>query len=80
MAEDYSKTLLYRALKDKYTAIVSEAEATLEIYFKNSVGIGEHTDILLEVDKWVKSLAEADENLEILGRYFDEYGDLKKGK
>ena len=22
MAEDYSKTLLYRALKDKYTAIV----------------------------------------------------------
>ena len=71
---------LLKAAISKYQAQRDEAKAHLHILFKNSVGIGEHTEILVEVDKWVKSLAEADENLEILGRYFDEYGDLKKGK
>ena len=56
---------LLKASFDKYEAQKSEAIAHLDILFKNSVGIGEHTDILAEVDKWVKSLAEADENLEI---------------
>ena len=71
---------LLKAAIDSYKAQKSEAVAHLDILFKNSVGIGEHTDILAEIDKWIKSLAEADENLEILGRYFDEYGDLKKGE
>ena len=71
---------LLKASFDRYEAQKSEAIAHLDILFKNSVGIGEHTDILLEVDKWIKSLAEADENIEILSRYFDEYGDLKKRK
>tara|TARA_B100001175_G_C19259192_1_gene518557 strand:- start:263 stop:496 length:234 start_codon:yes stop_codon:yes gene_type:complete len=74
----YNKLL--KASLDKYQAQKSEAIAHLDILFKNSVGIGEHTDILVEVDKWVKSLAEADENLEILGRYFDEYGESKGGE
>jgi hypothetical protein len=34
--------LLYRALEAKYKAQIAEAEATLSIYFHNSVGIGEH--------------------------------------
>ena len=71
---------LLKASLDKYEAQKSEALAHLEILFKNSVGIGEHTDILTEIDKWVKSLAEADENIGILGKYFDEYGDSKNGE
>ena len=43
--------------------------------FKNSVGIGEHTDILSEIDKWVKNLSEANENLQTLLDNFDDYGD-----
>ena len=74
----YNKLL--KASFDRYEAQKSEAIANLDILFKNSVGIGEHTDILVEVDKWVKRLAEADENLEILSKYFDEYGDSKKRK
>ena len=71
---------LLKASLDKYEAQKSEALAHLEILFKNSVGIGEHTDILVEIDKWIKSLADADENIEILGKYFDEYGDSKNGE
>ena len=68
---------LLKAAYFSYNAQKVEALAHLEILFKNSVGIGEHTDILSEIDKWVKSLSEADENIETLKKYFDEYGDEK---
>ena len=71
----YSKLL--KAAYFSYNAQKVEALAHLEILFKNSVGIGEHTDILAEIDKWVKSLSEADENLETLKKYFDEQGEEK---
>ncbi len=63
---------LLKAAKDKYSAQKSEALAHLEILFNQSVGIGEHTDILSEVDKWVNSLSQAEENLKTLNESFGE--------
>ena len=63
---------LLKAAKDKYSAQKSEALAHLEILFNQSVGIGEHTDILSEVDKWVNSLSQAEENLKTLKNSFGE--------
>ena len=63
---------LLKAAKDKYSAQMSEALAHLEILFNQSVGIGEHTDILSEVDKWVNSLSQAEENLKTLNESFGE--------
>tara|TARA_R100000541_G_scaffold30376_1_gene39395 strand:- start:206 stop:406 length:201 start_codon:yes stop_codon:yes gene_type:complete len=60
------KTLLLRALEDRYNAQISEAEATLKIYFENSVGIGEHPQHLDEVDKLIEKIANAEEKLETL--------------
>ena len=68
---------LLKAAYFSYNAQKAEALAHLSILFKNSVGIGEHTDILSEIDKWVKSLSEADENIETLKKYFDEQGEEK---
>ena len=39
--EMLSKAIL-QALEDKYTAQISEADATIKIYLNHSVGIGEH--------------------------------------
>ena len=64
---------LLKAATSKYEAQRDEAKAHLHILFQNSVGIGEHTDILAEIDKWVKSLSDANENLETLSD-FDDYG------
>ena len=61
---------LIKAAKDKYKAQKSEALAHLEILFDQSVGIGEHTDILAEIDKWINSLSQAEENLETLNKHF----------
>ena len=56
----------YDALEAKYIAQIKEAQAVLQTYFKNSVGIGEHSDLLPEFDKWVEQLASADEKLQAL--------------
>ena len=43
-----------KASEAHFTAMKLEAEAVLETYFNNSVGIGEHSDIPAEVNKWVE--------------------------
>ncbi len=63
---------LLKAAIDHYKAQKSECLAHLEILFNNSVGIGEHTDLLAEVKKWTNGLAEAEENIETLERNFKE--------
>ncbi len=60
------KTVILKALEDRYNAQISEAEATLKIYFENSVGIGEHPQHLEEVDKLIEKVATAEEKLEAL--------------
>ena len=66
--------LLYRALEAKYEAQIAEAEATLAIYFHNSVGIGEHPQHLEEMDKLISQLAEAQDKLEALNQItFNQY-------
>jgi len=63
--------LLYRALEAKYEAQIAEAEATLAIYFHNSVGIGEHPQHLEEMDKFVSQMSEAKDKLETLKEILD---------
>ena len=54
------------ALRAKYNAQRLEALATLEVYMKNSVGIGEHPQHLEEMDKMVEKYANAKDKLESL--------------
>lgn len=61
----------YEALKAKYIAEAKEAEAVLSTYFKNSVGIGEHSDLIEEFDKHITKLADAKEKLEVLEGLLD---------
>ena len=45
---------------------IKKHSANVEIYLNNSIGIGEHSDLLPEFDKWVEQLASADEKLQAL--------------
>ena len=62
---------LLMAAIDSYQAQKTEALAHLDILFNDAVGIGEHTDLLAEVKKWTESLAQAEENLQVLRDNFD---------
>ena len=57
---------MYEALTLKYRSEMAEAEATLLIYFNNSVGIGEHPQHLEEMDKFVEKMTNAKDKLEML--------------
>ena len=57
---------LYEAAYAKAEAQKLEAMATLDVYFNNAVGIGEHPDLLTEVDKYVELLASAHDKLGVL--------------
>ncbi len=60
------------ALKSKYEADYKQAKITLDVYLKNSVGIGEHPQIFDEMDKLVDAMACARDKLESLN---NEYGE-----
>tara|TARA_R110000772_G_C12974464_1_gene405061 strand:+ start:188 stop:394 length:207 start_codon:yes stop_codon:yes gene_type:complete len=66
------KDLILQALEDKYNAQISEAEATLKIYYTNPVGIGEHPQHIEECDKLIEKIAEADDKLEVLKQFKDD--------
>jgi len=68
-----TQNLIYTALEKKYEAQVAEARATLEIYFNNAVGIGEHPQMLEEMDKYVEQMAAANDKLANLELVFGKY-------
>jgi len=61
---------LFQAAKARYQAQIVEAVATLEIYFTNAAAIGEHPDLLAEVDKYLDMLESASGKLNALGEHF----------
>ena len=66
------KDVIIQALEDKYNAQISEAEATVKIYFTNSVGIGEHPQHIEECDKLINKIAEAEDKLQVLKEFKDD--------
>ena len=50
------KNAILDALEDRYTAQISEADATIKIYLEHSVGIGEHPQHIDEIDNCFKKL------------------------
>jgi hypothetical protein len=60
---------MLEALKKRYEAQIAESIATLNIYVKNSVGIGEHPQHLNEMDKLLQVIVDAEEKIKVIERY-----------
>jgi|TARA_R110000824_G_scaffold96454_2_gene230970 hypothetical protein len=64
-------------MKDKIKeSLIAHAEghikkhsANVEIYLNNSIGIGEHSDILETIEKELEIIAKYDDQLHILRKY-----------
>ena len=63
------KKVILEALEKRYEAQIAEADATIKIYFENSVGIGEHPQHVDEVDKLIEKIANAEEKLQVLKEF-----------
>ena len=64
--------MLLDALKKEYQAKIAKHQYNIQTYLDNTVGIGEHSDIVATVDIELAGLAEADEKLETLLKYYPE--------
>ena len=54
------------ALILKYTGIIAAADVNIRVYLSNSVGIGEHADIVGAIDEQIEIAANAHEKLEFI--------------
>ena len=63
------RSLIKDALEKKYIGVIAECNANIEIYMRNSVGIGEHPDILLAIDQQLALMAEAEDKLGLLEKF-----------
>jgi len=59
------------ALQAKYIAQKLEAIANLQNYLSNSVGVGEHPNVVEECDKLVETIGHADDKLNTLKSIFE---------
>ena len=70
--------ILYDSLLAKAKADVLDSKATLQIYFENPMGIGEHPQHTEEMAKLLDKVAMAEDRASVLQRHFqDIYGDIK---
>ncbi len=66
------KRAMLEALESRYQAEIAEADATIQIYLNNSVGIGEHPQHLEEINKLIEKIANAKEKLEVIKEFEPE--------
>ena len=62
---------LITALETRYQADIAEAKANLQNYLSNSVGVGEHPNIVAECDKLIAQITDADGKLLVLKSMVD---------
>jgi hypothetical protein len=63
---------MLEALEKKYEADIASADATINVYLNNSVGIGEHPQFIEELDKQIQIIADAQEKIEVLKSFEPE--------
>lgn len=66
--------VLLSALKARYEADEAECLATLEVYLRSPVGIGEHPQHLEEMDKLVSRLVDARDKRDAVAGMVDGAG------
>ncbi len=60
------KDVIVDALEKKYEAQMAQAEANVKVYMENPVGVGEHPNIVDEVQNLLKQIKDAKEMLDEL--------------
>ena len=61
---------MIEALKKHAEGHIEKHKLNVEVILQKPVGIGEHGDVLTEAEKELKVIAEYDDELEMLNKYF----------
>ena len=72
------RDIMLNALKSFYVGNINRHIANVEVYLRMTVGIGEHSDIQETIDKEIEKIAQFDDNLAMVMKYFERKEDEKK--
>ena len=61
---------ILEAARKQAEGVVAIHKTNVEVYLNNPAGIGEHSDVVEAVIDELNKLAEADDRLEMLNKYF----------
>jgi len=67
-----NRAKMIEALKSHAQGHIDKHKMNVEVYLNNSVGIGEHPDVLEAIEKELAVIAQYMDELEVLNRYFPE--------
>ena len=72
------RDIMLNALKSYYVGNINRHIANVEVYLRMTVGIGEHSDIQETIDKEIEKIAQFDDRLGMVIKYFERKEDVKK--
>ena len=67
---EYNRENMIEAIEQHAKGHIAKHAMNVEVYLKNSTGVGEHPDILEAIEKELKVIAEYHDQLEVLDKYF----------
>ena len=65
-----NRQVILNALKDHAEGNISKARANVEIFLDNAVGVATHGDVLEEINKQLKIIADNTEIITVLNTHF----------
>ena len=68
---------MIEAIKEHTKSHIEKHKMNVEVYLTNPVGVGEHPDIIEAVEKELDLIAQYDDQLEMMNKYFSDEGDTK---
>lgn len=63
---------MLQALRAHAQGKIEMHKMNVEVYLTNPAGIGEHPDVMEAIEKEIGAIAEYDDQLEVLVRYFSK--------
>ena len=66
------REMLLAASKSYYVGLINKHISNVEILLTRSVGIGEHQDIQDAIDKELEKVAQFDDKLQMIVKYFEK--------
>jgi hypothetical protein len=70
MTDDILRTMMLQAAQKHAQAHIEKHRLNVEVYLRNPVGVGEHSDIMDAIEKELTLMAEYEDHLDILKKYF----------
>jgi hypothetical protein len=72
------RDMMLNALKSFYVGNINRHIANVEVYLRMTVGIGEHSDIQETIDKEIEKIAQFDDRLAMVTKYFERRQENEK--